>query len=471
MSGAETETVVLLFEGFGGDLGTIASNDFYTSGGEIKTHGSNDGELLFQAVNFEGMESATISFDAEIENGSFEEFGTQYGDFLKIEFIDQDGNVHLLDFFSGTGQDLTGSVTGQSLTDIGTNFTYTLPAGITSGQLRISSDISASGERIAIDNVEITAEQPVPEGQVKIDFESLGDGTALVAGDGGTLVLDGVTFEAIKNGASTADDAMIFDAANPTGGDNDLFQPANGNVLIISEDHDSSDPDDNAGGGSITATFDAPVTLNSIDVLDVEEPGGTMELFDADGGLISTLTIPSVGDGEILNFNLGGVSGVSQMVIHLPGSGAIDTLRFVPDEPPVEPGTVIANDDSGFLTSDDLEFLAGPDGEINLGNVYINDSDPEGDDFSVSMVTGTAAVESADPDGYFGWVDASNGGQIRVNEDGSYQFRDFDGSVADTLLFEDLVTTSIEYEITDATGATDTANITVTIESDGGLID
>ena len=144
MSGAETETVVLLYEGFGGDLGTIASSDFYQSGGEIKTNGSSDGQLLFQPVSFEGMSSATISFDAEIENGSFEEFGTKYGDFLKIEFIDQDGNVHLLDMFTGTGQTLVGSVTGQSLTDINTNFSYELPDGITSGQLRITSDISAS---------------------------------------------------------------------------------------------------------------------------------------------------------------------------------------------------------------------------------------------------------------------------------------------------------------------------------------
>ncbi|MEM7055954.1 MAG: hypothetical protein AAF557_00055 [Pseudomonadota bacterium] len=470
MSGAETETVVLLFEGFGGDLETVESSDFYSSGGEIKTNGRNDGELLFQAVDFSGMEAPTISFDAEIENGSFEEFGTRYGDFLKIEFVDRDGNVHLLDMFTGTGQTLVGSETGQSLTDIGTNFSYTLPESITSGQLRITSDISARGERIAIDNVEITAERPVPEGQVIIDFESLADGTALSAGDGGTLVMNGVTFEAVKKGASTPDDAMIFDAANPTGGDNDLFQPANGNVLIVSEDGDASDPDDNAGGGTITATFDVPVTLSSIDVLDVEEPGGTMELFDENGALISTITIPSVGDGEILNFNLGDVSGVSQMAIHLPGSGAIDTLRFTPDAPPADPSTVIAEDDDGFLTTEDLFFLAGSDGEISLGNVYDNDSDPEGDPFSVSMVTGGTSDDTADADGYYGWVDASNGGQIRVNEDGSYQFRDVNDAVVDQLIFAPLVTTSIDYTIMDDTGATDMATISVTVAG-GGLTD
>ena len=43
---------------------------------------------------------------------------------------------------------------------------------------------------------------------------------------------------------------MIFDTANPTGGDTDLASNTLGNVLILSEDGDSSDPDDNAKGGN-----------------------------------------------------------------------------------------------------------------------------------------------------------------------------------------------------------------------------
>ena len=45
--------------------------------------------------------------------------------------------------------------------------------------------------------------------------------------------------------------AMTFDSANPTGGDDDLASDTLGGLLIISEDGDSADPDDNAGGGSI----------------------------------------------------------------------------------------------------------------------------------------------------------------------------------------------------------------------------
>ena len=42
---------------------------------------------------------------------------------------------------------------------------------------------------------------------------------------------------------------MIFDTANPTGGDSDLASDTLGNVLILSEDGDSTNPDDNDTGG------------------------------------------------------------------------------------------------------------------------------------------------------------------------------------------------------------------------------
>ncbi len=91
--------------------------------------------------------------------------------------------------------------------------------------------------------------------------------------------------------------AMIFDSAYPTGGDHDLGTPnedfggprigtggssgAAGensvgldNVLIISEDGDANDPDDNAGGGTITFTFDQSVRVDSLEVLDIDETHG-----------------------------------------------------------------------------------------------------------------------------------------------------------------------------------------------------
>ena len=73
-----------------------------------------------------------------------------------------------------------------------------------------------------------------------LDFEVL-DLTA------GTIITDQFTGLTIR---SDVLDVMIFDTANPTGGDQDLASDTLGNVLILSEDGDSTDPDDNATGGT-----------------------------------------------------------------------------------------------------------------------------------------------------------------------------------------------------------------------------
>ena len=86
--------------------------------------------------------------------------------------------------------------------------------------------------------------------------------------------------------------AMIFNSSNPTGGDLDLGTPhsavaggpgvgfagkpnqlfsniaAQGNVLIVSEDGNVTEPDDNQFGGTITFDFDPPVDIDSIGLLD-----------------------------------------------------------------------------------------------------------------------------------------------------------------------------------------------------------
>lgn len=199
-----------------------------------------------------------------------------------------------------------------------------------------------------------------PEGQVCIDFETDAEGNPLQAGDNGELVFDGVTFTASRaqDGDAPADDAMIFDAANPTGGDWDLSQPAQGNVLIISEDGDSSDPDDNAHGGTITATLDQPSTVNSIRILDTEEAGGTVKLFAADGTLLSTVAIPAIPDRTQQVLDLGDVENVARVEITLVGSGAIDDFKFTPPDTPLLgaiEGRYFCDDDGDGLDNGEAE--------------------------------------------------------------------------------------------------------------------
>ncbi len=70
----------------------------------------------------------------------------------------------------------------------------------------------------------------------KIDFDA-GDLAA------GTIISD--QFEGISISSSSEFGAMLFDTNNITGEDFDLSATDLGNVLIISEDGDSIDPDDN----------------------------------------------------------------------------------------------------------------------------------------------------------------------------------------------------------------------------------
>ena len=132
--------------------------------------------------------------------------------------------------------------------------------------------------------------------------------------------------------------AMIFDSAAPTGGDTDLATSpgygtnndiAQGNILIISEDGDESDPDDNAAGGTIIFDFDGPVRINMIDLLDIDagETGGTVTTFDANGNVISVHAIDDLGDNSLQSIGIGD-EGVSRLEVKLVGSGAITELSF-----------------------------------------------------------------------------------------------------------------------------------------------
>jgi hypothetical protein len=109
-------------------------------------------------------------------------------------------------------------------------------------------------------------------------------------------------------GRTKAATVMIFDSAHPTGGDVDLGTPhvdfdgpgvgraggrgrryANnmprGNLLIISQDDDSSNPNDNRKGGMMQFDFTPDVLAKGLGLLDNEE-GVKIELFLAGGGTI-----------------------------------------------------------------------------------------------------------------------------------------------------------------------------------------
>ena len=167
-------------------------------------------------------------------------------------------------------------------------------------------------------NVSITInDEDGATGGDSITFESGSDG-AFSAGDIITDQIDGLT-------VSVAEDleAMIFDSANPTGGDHDLASSDLGNILIISEDGDSADPDDNIRGGTLMFNWDGVVNIESIGLLDIEETGGKITLYDLDDTtVLTTIDIPSLGNNLYQSLDIG-TAEVGRMDVMLAGSGAI----------------------------------------------------------------------------------------------------------------------------------------------------
>ncbi|MEM6479912.1 MAG: Hint domain-containing protein [Pseudomonadota bacterium] len=168
-----------------------------------------------------------------------------------------------------------------------------------------------------------------------IDFDNFATGQVIddeFAFEGITVTTDG-----------GSDQAMIFDTANPTGGDTDLATNDLGNVLIISEDGDSNDPDDNAGGGKITFDFDFPVTDASVTLLDIEE-GAFVKYFAPDGSLIDTDFAQTLDGGRETEPVSNPHALIGRIEIHFCGSGALAELSYIrnPMAPCFTPGTLIA---------------------------------------------------------------------------------------------------------------------------------
>jgi len=202
-----------------------------------------------------------------------------------------------------------------------------------------------------------------------LDLEALPAGTIVstVFGDGGSgpITVQGVS--PLLGGNV----ALIFDSSNPTGGDTDLGSPnqacggpgIGGNVgpgtpyenrtalehiLIIAAnlvdgngDGLVDNPDDidqtAIDGAYITIGFEAlgTVTARGIRVIDIDGngPNPRVELFGEDGSLLAVFPLPNdMPNNGVASIDFGDVPGVARMVVHLNGSGGLDTVIFLPEE-------------------------------------------------------------------------------------------------------------------------------------------
>lgn len=237
--------------------------------------------------------------------------------------------------------------------------------------------------------------------QEVIDFEShqAGDIVSEVysANGAGPVYVSGVNPQYPDSNA-----AMIFDSSNPTGNDWDLGTPNEdfggpgigtggdsgspyensvplGNVLIITEDFDSTDPDDaDLKGASFTFDFSelGSVSIYSMYIMDVEtsETYASVLFYDEAGTKIGDeYVLPKTGNNGVYLYEFGaGVEGVVIMEVLMNGSGVVDNIVFLPNEnPPVAgdractytPGYWKNHTKYGAPERDDTWDKIGPEGE------------------------------------------------------------------------------------------------------------
>lgn len=187
---------------------------------------------------------------------------------------------------------------------------------------------------------------------VVIDFEGIEEGTIIDtltpgSGIGATSLTGSISISATSNGgafgeSTTGNAAMIFDSTctgGCSGRDRDLKAPEYGNTLIITEDGDTSDPDDAARGGSIHIDFSGfgPGVFDvcSFVGVDLEDQSGGLKLASFVGAISDTevASIPGtdfsgVVDGEVITVDVNGANGISSITITTDDSGAYDEFEL-----------------------------------------------------------------------------------------------------------------------------------------------
>ncbi len=232
---------------------------------------------------------------------------------------------------------------------------------------------------------------------------TLSVGTGMIGADLGTVSVFGfnpdvpgnaaMIFDATCGGQTVAVTDPGFDSTLCSGDDSDLYQPLQGNTLIITEDGDASDPDDAANPFTYW-TFDftswgpGEVTVEQLLLADIDfgQIGGTVTVLDATDAVLGVFPIPELGDNtkETIVVN---TAGVTTMVVGPMGSGQIDDIQITADSPiidleltkDVDPSQVNVGDETTFAISvvnqgpDDATGVEVTD-TLPVGLTYVSDN-------------------------------------------------------------------------------------------------
>ena len=158
----------------------------------------------------------------------------------------------------------------------------------------------------------------------------------------GTVVTD--QFYGVEFSSSSEFGVMLFDSNKIAGENFNLESPNLDNVLIISEDGDRCDPDDNAGG-TINVDFEDLVSVNSIGLLDIDEPGSSLTFYDENDSPIETVEIDPSDDNSVRVIL--DLDNVASFDINLTGSGAVTGIDFSTARADAYNNNVVADSEVG----------------------------------------------------------------------------------------------------------------------------
>ena len=183
-----------------------------------------------------------------------------------------------------------------------------------------------------------------------LDFEADGVGNPLEAGQ----IIDdefaafGIQVSAENYAPGHPDLAIIFDSANPTGGDDDLATPNPAghpsntvpydNILILAENDIDLDgdglidnPDDEAHRPAGYLHFSLGGVYEAADFvfIDTEEAGGTVEFF-LSGGSVGSVPIPAIPNAAVVPVSFSDAD-FDAFQVNLAGSGGLCQFELVPE--------------------------------------------------------------------------------------------------------------------------------------------
>ncbi|WP_128636333.1 beta strand repeat-containing protein [Bradyrhizobium lupini] len=335
-------------------------------------------------------------------------------------------------------------------------FRYRVNDGTATVEYTVTVTVNAVNDApIAVnDSAQTTANSNVSTNVITNDSDVDGD-TLTVSQVNGVAGNVGVAVAGSNGGAFTigANGAAIF---NPGNAFADL---AAGQTRTTSVTYQVAD----GNGGTATATF--TITVTGVNDAPISTPIANQSSSDAQNvslNVAGNFSDPDAGDS--LTFTATGlppglsISAAGIITGTIDRSASVSGPYFV---------TVTATDLAGAQASRSFTWavanpapVAGNDDFTTTenaaidGSVLTNDSDPDGDPISVSVVGGSSAgVGSA--------VAGSNGGTFTINADGTYAFNP--GTSFDNLAAGQTRTTAVTYTISDGQGGTSTATVTVTV--------